>query len=122
MPRPINYNKKKREAIFGKRRDGTKKGEGYFGVLKRPDGKISTELSMGVSFDRQERDIPSLVPGLLESQKRHLLNGGKLTPDIVKRGIRHARKRLRKGKSPYAGPEDYGKTYPQHYKIPKRKK
>ena len=49
---------------YGKRTDGTKKGPGYFGELKRPDGSVSTEISVGVGFDDGEHEIPTLVPTL----------------------------------------------------------
>lgn len=122
MPKPINYNKKKRQLKFGKRLDGTDKGEGYFGPLKRPDGKVSTEISIGVGFKGRETQIPTLVPTILEKEKKHLLSGGKATPSILKKAVSHARKRLGSGLSPFAGPSDYGKIYPQRYAMPPRKK
>ena len=43
---------------YGKRTDGTNKGAGYFGELKRPDGSVSTEISVGVGFDDGEAFAP----------------------------------------------------------------
>jgi len=37
-------------ADYGNRPDGSKKGRGYFGEIKRPDGAVSTELSVSVEF------------------------------------------------------------------------
>ena len=34
---------------YGNRADGTKKGSGFFGELKTPDGRAMTELSVGVN-------------------------------------------------------------------------
>ena len=35
---------------FGLRADGTKKGSGWLGPLQRPDGRISSEISIGVDI------------------------------------------------------------------------
>lgn len=78
------------------------KGKGFFGELQRPDGRISTELSIGVNLDGREIEIPSLVPTLTETEKNFLLNGNKPTPTIVKKAVDHARKRMKEGKSPFA--------------------
>ncbi len=86
---------------FGLREDGTQKGNGFLGVLKRPDGKVSTELSIGVEFDGKERLIPSLVPTLTEKEIKYLLSGGKPTKAIIQKAVRHARKRMAEGKSPF---------------------
>lgn len=98
---------------FGNRLDGTPKGNGYFGILKRPDGKVSTELSIGVSFDGKERLIPSLVPTLSEDEKTHLLSGGEITRAIKDKAVQHARERMSAGKSPFAEEEDYLSQSPE---------
>jgi hypothetical protein len=90
------------EADFGKRADGTSKGLGYFGILQRPDRKISTELSIGVNIDGKETEIPSLVPTLTRSEIDYLLAGGKPTEPIVNKAKTFAIKRLREGKNPFA--------------------
>jgi hypothetical protein len=84
------------------RPDGTPKGLGYFGPLKRPDGRVSTELSIGVDFDGEETLIPSLVPTLDDGEVKYLLGGGKPTKQIVDKAVLHARKRMRDGKNPFA--------------------
>lgn len=87
---------------FGLRVDNTPKGKGYFGVLKRPDGRISTELSMGFNFDGNNVEIPLLVPTLSQDEIQHLLNNGKPTKSIIDKAIYHARLRLSQSKSPFA--------------------
>ncbi|MFA6717450.1 MAG: hypothetical protein WCS15_00015 [Prevotella sp.] len=87
---------------YGTRADGTQKGKGYFGELKRPDGKISTELSIGVNFDGKEVEIPSLVPTLTQEEIKYLLNGGKPTEAIIQKAVDHAKKRMANGRSPFA--------------------
>lgn len=90
---------------YGERADGTPKGKGYFGELERPDGGISTEISIGVNFDGEEREIPTLVPGLSEEQKKYLLEGNKPTKEIVDIAVNHARDRISEGKDVFAGQE-----------------
>ena len=43
----------KEKPNYGDRVDGAKKGEGFFGKINRPDGKVSTELSVGFDIDGQ---------------------------------------------------------------------
>jgi hypothetical protein len=88
--------------FYGLRHDGTAKGSGYFGELKRPDGSISTELTIGVNINGKEMEIPSLVPTLSEKQKEWLLthnNEDKTPDDIVKVATEHAKQRLKAGLS-----------------------
>lgn len=95
---------------FGLRRDGTKKGNGFLGPLKRPDGSVSSEISIGINIDGKEQDIPLLVPGLTKQEQDFLLNYDpqseefktKLPDSIVKKAVSHARKRLALGKSVFA--------------------
>jgi len=91
-----------REKGWGLRTDGTPKGPGFLGTLKRPDGHISTELSIGVGIDGKEIEIPSLVPTLTKDEINYLLKGNKPTKRIVDKAIKHAMKRINDGKSPFA--------------------
>ena len=50
---------------FGMREDGTPKGMGWLGLLKRPDGKVSSELSVGVEINGKETLLPLFVPTLM---------------------------------------------------------
>ena len=93
---------------YGLRTDKTQKGRGYFGELKRPDGKISTELAIGVTFDGKEMEIPSLVPTLDKAEIDYLLDGNKPTAGIVQKAVAHAKTRMASGKNPFAGPDDEG--------------
>jgi len=91
-------------------REQVKKGLGYFGPLQRPDGKVSTELSIGVNIDGQEMEIPSLVPTLTQDEVNYLLSGKEPTKEIVDKAVDHAKRRLNEGKSPFADEVDYLKT------------
>lgn len=90
-----------------KRLDGSKKGKGYFGELKMKDGssKIATEITVGVDFGVGETQIPTLVPGLTEDEKNHLLSGKKPTKQIIDKAVSHAEKRMSEGLSPFADGE-----------------
>jgi len=100
-----------KETKYGIRSDGTPKGRGFLGELKRPDGKFSTEISIGVNFDGKEREIPSLVPTLDKSEIKHLLSGKKPTDQIVKKAVDHARSRIGENLSPfYVDDEDSKKS------------
>ena len=102
MPFPLQQD----TGAYGLRQDGTKKSTGFFGELKRPDGDISTELSIGIDFGKGEMEIPMLVPSLSKKEVNHLLNGGEPTPDIIDKAVGHARMRLDDGLSPFAGPDE----------------
>lgn len=92
------------EPKYGKRADGTAKGEGYFGLLKRPDGDVSTELSIGVEMNGKETEIPTLVPTLHPAEVQYLLDGGRPTDAIVNKAVDFAQRRMSQGLSPFAQP------------------
>lgn len=91
------------DLVFGQRKDGSEKGLGFFGVLKRPGGGISTELSIGVNIGGDEVEIPMIVPGLTKSELDYLLEGGGPTRAIVDKAVRNAKRRMSRGISPFAG-------------------
>jgi len=88
------------------RADGTPKGKGYLGELKRKDGRVSTEISIGVELDGKETEIPTLVPTLTKEEVNYLLNdwreGMKIPEPIVRKAVEHAKKRMKSGLSPFA--------------------
>ena len=86
---------------FGLRKDGTRKGKGFLGALKRPGGGVSSELSIGVNLDGRDIEIPSLVPGLSQQQIQALLSGGQISPEVVNIAVQNARKRIAQGLSPF---------------------
>lgn len=95
---------------FGRRADGTEKGLGFFGVLQRPDGRVSTEISVGVEFDGKETEIPTLIPTLTSEEIKFLLDGGEPTKKIIDKAVAHAKKRIKQGKSPFAEKGEQGVT------------
>lgn len=90
---------------YGNRPDGTPKGKGFLGELKRPDGAVSTEISVGVNIGGKEMDIPTLVPTLTKAEVDSLLRGDRPSDAIVQKAVDHAKMRLSQGKSVFADPE-----------------
>lgn len=88
-------------ANYGARPDGTSKGKGWLGELKRPDGGVSTELSVQFDDVLGGRPIPLLVPTLDPAEIKHLLTGKRPTPAIFDKAIRHAIERDTQGLSPF---------------------
>ena len=91
------------------RKDGTQKGMGWLGPMKRPDGKVSTELSVGVNLGGKETELPLMVPGLNEMELTYLLSNdpqnpefqSKMPPTIMQKALDHAQKRMSQGLSPF---------------------
>ena len=113
MPQALKFDgipdaQKTGGAAFGTRSDGTPKGDGFLGALPRPDGSVSSEISIGVNIDGKEVDIPTLVPTLSQSERQWLLTNDlsdpkKIPGSIIDKAIAFARPRLAAGKSPFAG-------------------
>lgn len=110
---------------YGKREDGTEKGEGYFGTIPRPDGKVSGELSIGVDINGKETLIPTMVPTLSKPELDFLLSANKdaifdkknpMAVGIVEKARAYAEQRIAQGKSVWAGP---GEKHPLPVEFPK---
>ena len=92
---------------YGNRPDGSKKGLGWLGIQERPDGGVSTEISIGVEIDRKETSIPLMVPGLQKMELQWLLSTpveeiAKTVPEsIMDKAVAHAKKRIAAGQSPF---------------------
>lgn len=105
-------------APYGARADGTPKGGGYFGALKRPDGSVSSEISIGVNIDGKEVEIPTLVPTLTPQEREWLIANDisdprKIPAPIIQKATDFARQRIQAGKSPFAAADEEGKYAPQ---------
>ena len=95
---------------YGNRADGTKKGKGFFGEIKRPDGTVMTEVSIGVGLNGKETQIPLIVPGLTRQEMNYLLKNDpesrgfmdRMPPSIIEKAVDHAASRMKLGKSPFA--------------------
>lgn len=100
-------------AKWDKRADGSQKGNGWLGLLRRPDGGVSSEISIGVELNGKEQDIPLLVPTLSRPEVDKLLTiktdenfNQNLPASIKQKAIAFARKRLGAGLSPFASPDE----------------
>lgn len=109
---PIAQVGTKDRARWARRADGSKKGDGFIGLRQRPDGSVSSELSIGVEINGKEIEIPTMVPGLT-SQELHWLmttppdqQGGKVPQSIQDKAIAHAKERMRRGLSPFKQPNE----------------
>ena len=94
---------------WDKRPDGSAKGNGFLGLLQRPDGKVSSEISVGVTINGQQMDIPTLVPTLTRAEVKTLLTvkSAKDIPDsIIAKAADFAKARIAAGKSVFAGPDE----------------
>lgn len=94
---------------FGNRPDGTPKGNGWLGVIKRPDGNVMTEITTGVNINGKETDIPLITPYTTKADLQYLKNADvkgkdffeKMPKGLMDRAVRHASERLKAGKSVY---------------------
>lgn len=92
-------------ATFGQAEGGRAKGAGFLGPLKRPDGSVSTEISIGVNIDGKEMEIPTLVPTLSRAEVETLLSlpdDAEMPESIVQKAVAFARERTKKGLPAFA--------------------
>jgi hypothetical protein len=102
---------------YGMRPDKTAKGSGYFGEIKRPDGNVMTEISIGVGLNGKETLIPLIVPTLNKSELNYLMRNNpdsemfmeKMPKSIMDKAVDHAVMRMKENKSPFASPEEVTK-------------
>lgn len=99
---------------YGNRPDGTKKGTGFFGEIKRPDGNVMTEISVGVGLNGKEVNIPLIVPTLDKKELNYLMRNDPkssqfmdlMPPSIMNKAVDHAAMRMKEGKSPFISPDE----------------
>jgi hypothetical protein len=103
------------------RSDGSIKGEGWLGPLKRLDNPndVSSEISIGVDWGKGEKLIPTMVPNLNKSELEYLLStpeeeldsNPEMFAQIRKKAARHAMDREQKG-LPYFAREGEQQKFP----------
>lgn len=90
-------------APYGLRHSGEGvKGKGWMGLLSRPDGGVSSEISS----EDNVGEFPLLVPTLSKTEVNHLLSGKDPTDEIMQKAIQWAEFRRSQGLDPFAGGED----------------
>lgn len=95
---------------YGARPDGSKKGLGYLGEIKRPDGTVMTEVTTGVNIDGKDIDIPVITPYATKSDLEYLKKSDiksedfyqKMPKGLMDRAVQHALDRQQAGKPVYA--------------------
>lgn len=117
MPNPTLV----RQAEWGKRPDGSTKGNGFLGALLRPDGGVMSEFSVADSEHLKDAhgnylDYPTLVPTLTDQEIRFLLTmkeGMRIPDSIYRKAEAHALDRVSKGLPVFAQPGEENETlYP----------
>jgi len=106
-------------STWGTRDDGSQKGAGYFGLLNRPDGDVSTELSVGIEMDGRETQIPLLVPTLTSDELTFVLNNNdirKIPESIFRKAKAHAVQRMNAGLPVFAQEGEAG-SLPKGYEL-----
>lgn len=93
-------------ADYGNRVGGAgPKGSGWLGPLKRPDGKVSTEISVQYGDLIGGNPIPLLVPTLSQQEINYLLSNDpqkmEIPESIKRKAIDHAIMRDKQGLSPF---------------------
>ena len=110
-PQGIDYG-------YGLRQDGTQKGLGFFGEIptkkKGRTGEM-TELGSESNVGGERLHYPLIVPTLTREEIDELAAGRDPSYDIDDKALKHAIQRKQQGLSPFATPEEEGKT-----KLPER--
>ena len=109
------------------RPDGSEKGQGYLGVLHRPDGGVSTEISASFDDVAGGKDIPLMVPTLNRDEVNALLNTPsddpqfyqKIPRSVFQKAVDYAMSRQREGLPYFAQPYEY--VNPPGSNKPKKK-
>jgi len=104
---------KQDKATWGKRPDGSSKGAGFLGVLRRPDGGVSTEISISTNV-LGGKDFPLLVPTLTRQEVEKVLAlpvnpkdpekdfWSKLPKEVIKKAEDFAIRRQKEGRPLFA--------------------
>lgn len=95
---------------YGARPDGSKKGMGYKGEIKRPDGSVMTEVTMGYEIDGKQVDLPLITKYSTKEDIEYLKKANLKGSDFLKnapagledRAIKHAMDRKKAGLPIYA--------------------
>jgi hypothetical protein len=88
-------------ALAAPRADASLKGNGFLGVMKRPDGGVMSEYSIPMDEENGDyRDIPSFVPTLSKKEVQHLLSmndGDPFPQSVAKKAVAFAKQREKAG-------------------------
>ena len=100
---------------YGKRPDGSDKGDGWLGAIDLGGGNVATEYTMQsdkVRVGGEQIDFPTLVPTLTPDEvnimKDVILNKKDIPEPIIQKAIKHANKQINAGKSVFMQPPTMG--------------
>ena len=118
IPEPRGMSMGRPDYGYGPRWDtGLPKQRGYYGEIRRPDGGISGEISIGTDLG----EIPTMVPGLTEAELRKLvtmnLDTDEMPDSIIQKAIDHAKMRRLRGLDPFATSNDEIVPIPRDYRF-----
>ena len=92
------------------RPDGSPKGSGWLGTQKNSKGQDVSEYSVGVEIDGEEMDIPTIVPGMSDKDKKEVISSTEQkrfpSNDVLGKAVSHAKKQIQAGESPFNEPEE----------------
>ena len=98
---------------YGLREDGTKKGDGWFGEIKLPDGSVMTEVSITIEKNGVSVDVPMITPMTTKRELDFLARTAstrisemskedkKVFDGIAEKAVKWAEQRWAEKKSPY---------------------
>lgn len=104
---PDPYHAMKEESHWDKRPDGSKKGQGFLGVLPS-NGSVMSEFSIADSPQIQG-DYPSIVPTLNAGELNQILNQH-VPPSAADKALQFALSRQKAGKPVFAQPGEEDPT------------
>mgnify|MGYP007071606446 CR=1 FL=1 len=95
---------------YGNRPNGTKKGKGFLGEVKRPDGTVMTEVTTKMNVDGKDLEFPLITKNSTKEDLEYLKKADLKSTDFIKnapagmvdRAITHAMNRKKAGLPVYA--------------------
>ena len=94
--------------VRDKRPDGSQKGVGFLGMMNRPGGGVSSEISIGGPGENypglENTAYPTMVPTLTPDEIAFLLSPALekgIPPEITRKAREHALMRINLGLSPF---------------------
>ena len=89
------------------RLDGTKKGKGFMQIRKPNQPTTMTEYSIGVPGGKGgETYRPSITPNMHPAEANYMQETGKVSRTQQMTSLKHAKKRIAEGKSPFYNQKD----------------
>lgn len=91
--------------------DSSKKGRGYYGLMRNTKGQDVSEFSIGVTIKGNNYHVPSLVPGLTRREIDEVLSG-EVSESVERKATAWALKRINEGRPVFATLKEEGRFTP----------